>query len=140
VQFVLHGKNRAVDAYLFYYWGILTSLLIFAVVALENPLGHVLLPLEKPIRWCAAHTFSLYLFHFPLLVLINFVTHYNRGSVGSQALVFTTLIALCILLSTFTESKKLWWRKVVRRLVRYLSTLRPQSVWLRDYLAWQREL
>ncbi len=114
LDLLLHGQDRAADAYLYYYWGVLTCLLVLAALALENQFSRILLPLEKPIRWLAAHTFSLYLFHFPLLVLIYVTTHYDRSSVLAKVIVFLTVFTLCILLSSVTESKKYWWRKAIR--------------------------
>src|SRR6202023_2288218 len=77
IDLVLHGKDRAADAYLYYYWGTFTCLLVIPVVALEKHAGRILVPLERPIRWLAAHTFSFYLFHFPLLILIYVTCHYD---------------------------------------------------------------
>lgn len=110
---LLHGKGRAEQAYLFYYWGTLTSLLVLAVASLQDWAGLLLIPIEKPVRWCAAHTFSLYLFHFPLLVLVFVLTHYNRASRLADAAAFVTVILLCVLLSSVSESKKFWWRDIL---------------------------
>ena len=111
----LHGRGRAAQAYLFYYWGALTSLLVLAVASLQNPIGRLLIPMEKPIRWCAAHTFSLYLFHFPLYVLVFVLTHYNRASRIADTAAFLTVITLCVLLSSVSEAKKFWWRNMLQR-------------------------
>ena len=71
LQHVLHGRDRAHSAYIFYYWGVLISLLILGVAMLEETFGKVLVPTDRPIRWLAGHTFSLYLFHFPLCWLMR---------------------------------------------------------------------
>ena len=115
MELFLHGKDRASTAYLFYYWGVVSFALIFAASELEGFLGQVLLPLEKPIRWCAGHTFSIYLFHFPLLVCIYLLTHYDRSSAAKKLMVFVVVLAGCAVLSLISEEKKLAWRRIVKR-------------------------
>jgi peptidoglycan/LPS O-acetylase OafA/YrhL len=117
-----HPKGRADAAPVFFFWGLITWLAILAAFAAEQMLRRVLIPLEKPIRWCASHTFSLYLFHFPLLVFVYVTTHYNRASHTAQAGVFATVLLACVLLSKISEEKKGWWRKSVRHA---LSRLLP---------------
>lgn len=114
MTFLIRGKGRAVAQPVFYYWGAVTSLLILGVAALDEWSERVLVPLERPIRWCAGHTFSLYLFHFPLLVLAYVTLHYNRSSRPQQAMVLAGVLGCCVLLSKISEEKKLWWRASVR--------------------------
>jgi peptidoglycan/LPS O-acetylase OafA/YrhL len=120
VDKLLHGPGRTSDAGVFYYWGVATSLFILGFHFLEQKAGRILLPLEKPIRWAAAHTFSLYLFHFPLLVLLYVTTHYNRSSTVAKAIVFLVVVGCCVLLSSVSEYRKLWWRRVVQRWMTHL--------------------
>ncbi|MEZ2346837.1 acyltransferase family protein [Terriglobus sp. RCC_193] len=116
VDAVMHGKDRAQMAYLFYYWGIMTALAIYAAAALEPLLARILTPAEKAIRWCADLTFSLYLFHFPLLVAVYVLTHYNRSSVTAQAGALSATLIGCWALSYISEHRKYWWRQQVRRI------------------------
>ena len=112
---IAHPKGRADAAPVFYFWGLVTWLAILGAFAAEKPLTRILVPLERPIRWCASHTFSLYLFHFPLLVLLYVTTHYDRASHVAQAAVFSAVLVLCALLSKISEEKKGWWRRSIRR-------------------------
>jgi peptidoglycan/LPS O-acetylase OafA/YrhL len=100
--------------HLFYYTVIAGSLLILGIHCLATQLEPVLLFVERPVRWLAAHTFSIYLYHYPLLVLLAAVTHYNHSSMAAVWIIFTIDLALCIALSVFTEGKKLWWRRHIR--------------------------
>jgi peptidoglycan/LPS O-acetylase OafA/YrhL len=113
---VLHGTGtgRTADAGIFYYWGTVTSMLLLGASQFDRSLGKVLIPIEKPIRWAANHTFALYLFHFPLLVLIYATTHYDRGSSPAKCAVFVAVLGLCGLLSKISEEKKQWWRYMIR--------------------------
>jgi len=64
---------------------------------------------EKPIRWLAAHTFSLYLYHYPLLVFFTSTGLFDPQKPWSVALEAILVLALVFLLSTFTESKRHCW-------------------------------
>jgi len=121
IDLLIHGKDRAQMAYLFYYSGIITALAIYAAAALEPLLTRMLTPAEKVIRWCADLTFSLYLFHFPLLVAIYVAMHYNRSSVAAQAGALSATLVGCWALSYISEHKKYWWRQQVRRIADTLS-------------------
>jgi peptidoglycan/LPS O-acetylase OafA/YrhL len=113
VRYLLYGAGGSSKAYLFYFWGVLASLLIVAAHMLEAPLSVLLVPLEKPIRLCAGKAFAIYLFHIPLFVLAYCAIHYDRASPFADAGVFLAVIAICFLISTVTESKKLWWRDLL---------------------------
>ena len=129
LSLMLQGGGRASFAYLFYYWGGLTSLLILAAAALEDGLKYVLMPLERPIRWCAGHTFSLYLFHFPLFVLVYVVTRYDRTSMLARGSALLAVVFMCFALSTISESKKVWWRdRVHAALARFFHQSRRLRV------------
>lgn len=66
--------------------------------------------LESPIRWIAAHTFSLYLYHYPLLVFMTSTGIFDPKKVWSVSLEAILILTLILFLSTFTESKRHWWR------------------------------
>jgi peptidoglycan/LPS O-acetylase OafA/YrhL len=102
--------------HLFYYSVVGGFMLILGLHCLERQISPLLLRVETPVRWCAAHTFSIYLYHFPLLVLIAAVTHYN-GASGMTVLGVVLLdLLLCVVLSLYTEEKKGWWREHIRSL------------------------
>jgi peptidoglycan/LPS O-acetylase OafA/YrhL len=69
---------------------------------------------EIPIRWLAAHTFSLYLYHFPLLLFITATRIFNPNILWSLCLETISTLALVVLLSTFTESKRYLFRQAIR--------------------------
>ena len=51
----------------------------------------------KAIRFIAEGTFPLYLFHFPLYVLIASCIHYDHGNPVSKILMFISVLVLGIL-------------------------------------------
>ncbi len=67
--------------------------------------------LVASVRWLGDHTFSLYLYHFPLLFFIAAVVPFDRGNVVSGGALILLTLALVFGLSLFTESRRPWWRK-----------------------------
>jgi peptidoglycan/LPS O-acetylase OafA/YrhL len=111
----LMGSGHTSGAFASYYFGAATILAVLGVALLDKPMGRLLVPLEKPIRWFANHTFSLYLFHFPVLVLLAILTRFDPSSMAQVVGVFFATVAICMVLSLVSEEKKLWWRKAVGR-------------------------
>lgn len=64
----------------------------------------------KPIRLTASFTFSLYLFHMPLLEFYALVLHTNADSLGAYALLLGSVLASVAVLGMLTE-----WRKATLR-------------------------
>jgi len=121
VHWMLHGNGmRTVFAWVFYYWGTGTVLLILGVAQFEGFFGRVIVPLEKPIRWCAAHSFSIYLFHLPIFVLLYVTIHFDQTSMRNAVLLGLADVVLCMALSIVSESRKLWWRRKIQGLLKHL--------------------
>lgn len=62
-------------------------------------------------------TYTLYLFHLPLLYLFAFALPYNKFSPLHQAGLALLVIASVSLIARVTEWKVVWWRKLVGRAV-----------------------
>jgi peptidoglycan/LPS O-acetylase OafA/YrhL len=115
LESIVHGHLFSSDAFLYYYWGTATSLSILAIVILERPAAALLSLVAKPVRWFAAHTFSVYLFHYPVLVLLYAALHYDRSSKPITALVLIADLTFCVVFSIFCEPTKRWWRSEAYR-------------------------
>ncbi len=74
---------------------------------------------EKPIRFAAAYTFSLYLFHMPILFLVSALVPAEKSLSLSLlgCMVITPLLIL--ILGYFTEQKKELFRKTIRKLISF---------------------
>ena len=68
--------------------------------------------LETPVRAVADHTFSLYLYHFPLVLFAAAAIPFNRQSPMQVGFVVLAVLGLVALLSLITEARRPWWRKV----------------------------
>lgn len=71
---------------------------------------------HRAIRWASGRSFSLYLFHMPILVFISGVVSYDRSStVAVMGLLLATLL-IVLVLSELTEQRRDPWRRLMRRL------------------------
>jgi peptidoglycan/LPS O-acetylase OafA/YrhL len=68
------------------------------------------------IRVLAAATFSIYLFHLPLLWFLCASPVYHRNQPIDLILAFTLVLTICFALSRVTEAKKDGWRRLLARL------------------------
>jgi len=75
-------------------------------------------PIERSIRWLAGMTFSLYLFHHPLLMLYASIT--KQGFI----VVALTLVTI-LLLAPFTEGRKRQWRRWIESFFRWVASGKP---------------
>ena len=72
-------------------------------------------PVEAVVRWGANHTFSLYLYHFPMLAFITAVWGLHQPPWWQYVLAGGGTLLAVLALSTFTEAKRGWWRRVFER-------------------------
>jgi peptidoglycan/LPS O-acetylase OafA/YrhL len=61
------------------------------------------------VRTVADHTFSLYLYHYPLIVFVNAIVTFDRSSPYQAGLVTIVILSIVFLISTVTESKRSLW-------------------------------
>ncbi len=74
------------------------------------PHAHIPAWIERPVRWWAGLTFSLYAYHFPLLVFAAAVVPYEKTDL-LQVIFVLGLVLFCIIaLWRFTECRREWWR------------------------------
>lgn len=68
---------------------------------------------DKAIRWCAEHTFTLYLFHFPLLFFIAAWSPWESTDPRHAALLFSVTLLSVVLFAKLGENRKREWRKLL---------------------------
>jgi peptidoglycan/LPS O-acetylase OafA/YrhL len=78
---------------------------------------------ERIIRYLAGATFSVYLFHQPLLWFYSAVFSFVDEGLGRYALVVPITIFTCFVLATFTEHKKDLWKRWVEALAKRIEAL-----------------
>jgi peptidoglycan/LPS O-acetylase OafA/YrhL len=98
------GSNECVGDFLL---GVIVALNFAAAYSLRL---HLLLPLGNAVRYLSSMTFSMYLFHMPLTLLI-----WNGLGVHSVPLFFGLLFAGVALLAELTERRTGWYRDLPGR-------------------------
>jgi peptidoglycan/LPS O-acetylase OafA/YrhL len=109
---------------------LIVDIYIIAVIVAANlvgfdVVGSAFLPLlqrcRRGIRYAASHTFSMYLFHYPLLSFFAAVTWVERGTWWSLAVIYGGTLVAILAFAPLTE-----WRKasVAGILQRGVSTVR----------------
>jgi peptidoglycan/LPS O-acetylase OafA/YrhL len=88
-------------------FGVLVACNLYAFPSLERFLAPALSRIEKPVRWIAGATLSMYLYHYPLLYLFGAIFHAEPASPFwiNLSIVACTL-ACCFALSAVTENRK----------------------------------
>ncbi|MBV8870170.1 MAG: acyltransferase [Acetobacteraceae bacterium] len=64
----------------------------------------------RAIRWLASATFTLYLFHFPVMQFLRAVEPWPPESIASRGLLFSGTLLIVFAISTITERRKERWR------------------------------
>ena len=105
--------------------GLATSSLIFLAELTKPYWRSVALASEGVIRWLAGSTFSIYMFHFPTLILVQAVTRYPRSDSLVKLAVFAGVLGFCVAVSFVTERRKAWWNRPVRWVIGRFAILSP---------------
>jgi peptidoglycan/LPS O-acetylase OafA/YrhL len=94
-----------------YIVGGLFSLHLIGFCAVSAYLAPLLARCERPIRWIAGATFTLYLFHVPLLHVVVALAPWPVETWPTRALVFIGVPLLVLALAEVTERRKAVWRR-----------------------------
>ncbi|KCZ90709.1 acyltransferase family protein [Hyphomonas johnsonii] len=76
---------------------------------------------ETAIRWAAGATFSLYLFHYPILTFLHGLPGYDSASVLHPALMATAALIACFALAEISERRLGAWKRLVHAVFRHVS-------------------
>jgi peptidoglycan/LPS O-acetylase OafA/YrhL len=81
----------------------------------------------RPVRWLAGATFSLYLFHMPLMLLFAAVNPWAPTSWSGRAFVLGVTLLSVFALAEVTERRKADWRRLVSWLfgIAAIATTKP---------------
>jgi len=106
-----------------YFWGAIIVLVFMAFFAVQDAFTKILLQYERPIRACAKYTFSIYVFHYPLLYFFAvFLDHDPNSILQGVVLIFVALGASVALGSLFEIGFKAWLKTQCLKLAGAAST------------------
>lgn len=116
VQYQMWHSDEFVISYIY---GILIAMNFIGIHAISGRVERPLTLFEHPIRFWAGLTFSMYLFHYPLLQFFNTVTMYGfeKDDPVRHVLLLIIILAMIVLLGSVTEKKKHVFRKVFEKMI-----------------------
>ena len=100
-----------------YVIGLLFLGFLLGIRGLSDVLAGAFRAIERPVRWFAGATFTLYLFHLPLMRALVAVSPWPADSWGVRGLVLFGVPLLVLGIAEVTERRKAFWRSGLARLV-----------------------
>lgn len=99
-------------------WNYLIAILMAAhflgVYRLTGQARAISARLEHVIRWLAGATFSIYLFHYPILTFLHGLPAYDSTNPAHALLLATVTFAACLALAEVSERRLSTWKQVCR--------------------------
>ena len=99
-----------------------TGLLFAALLIGFDAIGSFALPVlsgfARQIRWISGATFSLYLFHWPVIELMVALSPSPPAALVTRSMVYVGTLLVVFVLAEFTERRKETWRQVFARMSR----------------------
>lgn len=92
--------------------GVLITANFIGMAAIQNHVAGVLRLLERPIRFLAGYTFSLYLFHYPLLHFFAAIVPFDHSTLLAITMILGGTLGTVLILGTFAERSKRPLRKM----------------------------
>jgi peptidoglycan/LPS O-acetylase OafA/YrhL len=78
--------------------------------------------LQRPIRWAAGATFTIYLLHLPVAQFLSTQMPWPPTSWGTRVVLFGGTLLILFAVAEMTERQKNWWRRVFKDLLaRFLA-------------------
>lgn len=96
-----------------YVIGVLVACNFIGVQAIGPRLAPLLTRFEAPIRDWAGYTFSIYLFHYPVLQFLAAVLPIRPNEAWNVVLLFVATMGICRFLGNYTEKRKEFWRELL---------------------------
>jgi peptidoglycan/LPS O-acetylase OafA/YrhL len=111
-----------------YIVGGLFALHLFGFRAVSGAFAPLLRRWEKPIRWIAGATFSLYLFHVPLIETAVALSPWPASAWPTRGMVFIGVPLIVLALAEVTERRKAAWRRAILALLAFGGIGKPGVV------------
>lgn len=102
-----YSKNFLLD----YIWGALIVLVFISFFSIQASFSKIFIKYEKPIRACAKYTFSIYVFHFPLLYFFAIFLKHDPNSIPQGILLMCLSLGGSVALGMLFETNFRFWLK-----------------------------
>ena len=116
VQYKLWHSDEFVISYLY---GSLIAMNFIGINAISSRIGGLLSVCERPVRYWAGLTFSIYLYHYSLLQFFNTITMYGfeKDDPVRHVLLLIIVLTLIVLLGSMTEKKKSVAKRILNKII-----------------------
>lgn len=112
-------------------WNVLIALLMAAhfigVHRLAREAAWISARAGAAIRWLAGATFSIYLFHYPVLNFLHGLPGFDSAKPAHQVALAAVALAACFLLAEVSERRLAFWKRLVGRLLGRLVVSPPEA-------------
>ncbi len=99
-----------------YFLGFLFSLTMISLAgSKQEGLIGLLSPVESKIRWLANGTFTLYLMHLPVMLLLTSILPWKVDNPLRGIAILVLCLVTCYAMATYTERRKYFWTRTVQR-------------------------
>lgn len=100
-----------------YVYGGLIAMNFIGIHAIAPVVEKALRRFEKPIRYWAGLTFSIYLFHYPLLQFFSAIYDQTMNTVARNGLLLLSALLVIVIVGNLTEKKKHFARHLIKRML-----------------------
>jgi peptidoglycan/LPS O-acetylase OafA/YrhL len=100
-----------------YLVGLVVTLNFLAFRALRINVARLPPVVAQMIKFLAGYTFSLYLYHYPMVCFCEILLPNSENSLSHYLVTATTIFSLCIILGHFTEKQKWMARAIILHMV-----------------------
>jgi len=107
-----------------YCYGALVAIHFIGIKAIAPTVEKYLVFFEKPIRYWAGLTFSIYLFHYPLLQFFAALYGMDTNNPLRHVLILSSTLLVIVLLGNITEKKKHVAHKLISKVMTQLGSVR----------------
>jgi len=98
---------------------------LIGFASLSDHFGNFLSKYKVPIRWIAGSTFSIYLFHMPVLHFLAAASPFPIGAPGTMAILLTATLPICFLFAEVSERRKEAWRWLIASVMKITVKYSP---------------
>lgn len=91
---------------------------LIGFASLSDHFGNFLWTYKSPIRWIAGATFSIYLFHMPILHFLAAASPFPIGAPGTLIILLAATIPICFLFAEISERRKEAWRWLIASFIK----------------------
>ncbi|MEZ5999204.1 acyltransferase family protein [Hyphomonas sp.] len=106
--------------------GLLIAIHFLGIYCLSGEARWIPARIGNAVRWCAGATFSIYLFHFPILSFLHALPGYDPGNTLHVQMLFAATLLACFALAEISERRLDVWKRMVNAILQRF-TARPAA-------------